>query len=149
MKSLMRTQDSWSLTLIRLGLGIVILAHGLQKLFGWFGGSGTTATLEYFASLGIPAWLGWLGIIAESFGAAFLILGLLARPAAFGILCVMLTAVFLVHAPHGFFMNWVGNQQGEGFEFHILAITMGLVILLWGAGAASVDRMLTRESESG
>lgn len=148
MKWLMKTNDAWSLTLIRLGLGIVILPHGLQKLFGWLGGHGIEGTLQFFASLNIPAWLGWLAIIAESFGATGLILGFLARPAALGILCVMLTALFLVHVPHGFFMNWAGTQEGEGFEFHILAIAMALVILFWGAGAASVDRMVSKEPNS-
>jgi putative oxidoreductase len=73
-----------------------------------------------------------------------LALGCLTRVAAFGILCVMVTAVLTVHTPHGFFMNWYGNQKGEGFEFHLLAIGIALALILGGAGLWSVDASLAR-----
>ncbi len=96
---------------------MVIFPHGAQKLLGWFRGYGFKGTMGYFTGSGIPAPLALLAIIAEFFGPLGLALGLLTRVAAFGIACVMAGAIFRVHRPHGFFMNWFGNQQGEGFEF--------------------------------
>jgi len=76
-------------------------------------------------------------------------LGLLTRVAAFGIACVMVVAIFRVHRPHGFFMNWFGNQQGEGFEFHPLAVGLAVALIVGGAGLWSLDacvgsRLLSR-----
>jgi len=130
--------------LLRLALGVVIFPHGLQKTLGWFGGAGFHGTMGFFTQTGIPAVFAFLAICAESLGGLGLILGCLSRIAAFGIVCVMFVAVFRVHLVNGFFMNWAGTQKGEGFEFHILAIGIGLTILVRGAGAASVDRALTR-----
>ena len=58
----------------------------------------------------------------------------------------MVVAILMVHSRVGFFMNWNGNQPGEGFEFHLLAIALGLVILVKGAGAFSVDRILATQT---
>jgi putative oxidoreductase len=91
----------------------------------------------------IPAPLAFLAICAEFFGGLGLIVGLLSRIAAFGILCNMVVAVLTVHAANGFFMNWTGQQKGEGFEYHLLAIALLLVVMVKGAGALSVDRALT------
>ncbi|MBI3933131.1 MAG: DoxX family protein [Acidobacteria bacterium] len=68
--------------------------------------------------------------------------GLLGRVAAFGVLC-KLVAISLVHLPNGLFMNWTGNQPGEGFEFHLLAIIAALDVMVRGSGAFSVDRALS------
>jgi putative oxidoreductase len=100
--------------------------------------------MEFFTTqLGLPAVVVVLVIIAEFFGALGLILGFLGRVAAFGVLCVMLGAVFMIHLNVGFFMNWYGNQQGEGFEYHLLAIGMVLAVIVRGSGAFSVDRALS------
>ena len=126
-------------------LGVVMLPHGLQKLFGMFGGNGFEATLNSFHDFfGVPALLTVLVILAESFGAAGLILGFLTRLCAFGILLVMLGAVQMVHWKNGFFMNWYGSASGEGIEYHILAIGMAVALLFTGGGKFSVDRMLAR-----
>jgi putative oxidoreductase len=77
-----------------------------------------------------------------------LILGLLARVAAAGIIVNMLVAILMVHHTNGIFMNWYGNQKGEGYEYHLLAIAIGLAIVIRGAGAFSVDRMIGQESKS-
>jgi putative oxidoreductase len=95
--------------------------------------------------MGIPAPLAFLAIAAEFFGGLGLILGFLGRIAAFGIMCNMLVAVVMVHGANGLFMNWAGTQKGEGFEYHLLAIAMALVIIIKGSGALSVDRFLTEE----
>ena len=142
---LLRTDADYSATVARVVLGAVLLPHGVQKLFGWFGGGGVSGTIgDFEAALGIPAFLTVLVIAAESFGALALLLGLGGRLAALGAAGVMLGALALVHAPNGFFMNWAGTQAGEGFEYHLLAIGLALVVVLKGSGALSVDRLLTK-----
>jgi putative oxidoreductase len=146
MRFLLNTHHDYALTILRLTLGVVFLAHGCQKMLGWFGGAGFSATMGYFESSGIPAVFAFLAIAAEFFGGLGLILGLLGRIAAFGILCNMVVAIATVHARNGFFMNWTGKQKGEGFEYHLLAIAMLVVIILQGSGAFSVDELLSRPS---
>jgi putative oxidoreductase len=146
LRKLVSTSGDWSLTLLRLALGVVMFPHGLQKTLGWFGGAGFQGTMGFFTQGGIPVVFAFLAICAEFLGGLGLIVGFLSRIAAFGIICVMVVAVFRVHLANGFFMNWAGNQKGEGFEFHILAIGIGLAILIRGAGAVSVDRAITRAS---
>lgn len=126
----------------RLALGIVILPHGLQKLLGVFGGYGFGPTVEFFTGIGVPAFLAVLIILGESFGALFLILGLISRVSAAAIALIMLGAVFMVHLPNGFFMNWFGAQKGEGFEYHILALGLALIVVLRGGGKWSLDRKI-------
>jgi putative oxidoreductase len=139
------TRDDVGLLVGRLALGIVILPHGLQKTLGLFGGAGFSGTMGFFTQEGLPSILAFLIIIGESFGALGLIVGFLSRLAAFGISLIMLGAIFTVHLPNGFFMNWFGTKPGEGFEFHILAIGLGLVVLIGGAGKWSVDKLLVKE----
>jgi len=139
------TPSDLTLTLIRVGLAIVFFPHGAQKALGWWGGFGFSATMDAFTPQYGPV-LAFLAIAAEFAGSLGLLLGLFGRVAAFGLLCNMLVAVFMVHSKFGFFMNWQNNHAGEGFEFHILAITMLLVILIRGSGAFSVDRALVEKT---
>ena len=146
MRKLLSTPNDLTLTLVRLVLGIVFFAHGAQKMLGWFGGYGFHGTMGFFTQqMGIPAPLAFLAICAEFFGGLGLIVGLLSRIAAFGIIVNMLVAIMTVHHVNGLFMNWYGNQKGEGFEYHLLAIALGLVVLIKGAGALSIDRVLAGE----
>ncbi|HEX6850286.1 MAG TPA: DoxX family protein [Candidatus Polarisedimenticolaceae bacterium] len=134
------TRPDLVLTLVRLVLAGVFLPHGLQKTVGWFGGYGYTGTMQYFTGkMGIPAPLAFAAIAAETLGPIALVLGLGGRVAAAAIVVVMAVAVATTHLPHGFFMNWFGNQNGEGFEFHLLAVALALVVVLRGSGAYSVD----------
>jgi putative oxidoreductase len=142
-RKLMATPDDWTLTLLRLVLGVVFFAHGAQKMLGWWGGNGFSGTMGYFTHSGIPAPLAFLAIAAEFFGGMGLVVGLLSRVAAFGIVVNMLVAVLTVHLPNGLFMNWSGAQKGEGFEYHLLAIALGIAILVKGGGAVSMDRALS------
>jgi len=140
MKKLLATVDDNTLTLMRLVLGVVFFLHGSQKLLGWFGGFGFSGTMNFFTSmLHIPAPFAVLAICAEFFGGIGLILGLLARVAAFGIAVNMVVAVLMVHFANGPFMNWYGNQKGEGYEFHLLVLALAIPIIIRGAGAFSVD----------
>lgn len=143
MKTLFNTRHDGALTLLRIALGLVMFAHGAQKMLGWFGGNGFDGTMGFFTQqMGIPAAFAFLAIVAEFFGALGLIFGFLTRVAAFGIATVLIVAMFKVHVPNGFFMNWFGNQQGEGIEFFLLAIPMAATLIWKGAGAFSVDGWL-------
>jgi len=144
--SLLATDNSSVLTILRVTLGLVILPHGLQKTLGWFGGYGFTGTMGFFTSIGIPAFLGFLAIAAETAGAVALITGLTTRIAAFGIGVNMLVASQM-HKANGFFMNWSGQQKGEGFEYHILAIAIAVVLMIGGAGRFSLDRSLSKTAK--
>ena len=134
MRWLLSTDPSLIQLLLRWTLAIVIFPHGAQKALGWFGGNGFKGTMAYF-NKSFPAPLGLLAIAAEFLGPIGLAIGLLTRVAAFGIACVMVVAVLTTHTQHGFFMNWYGNQKGEGFEFHLLALGIALALILGGAGA--------------
>jgi len=127
------------LALVRFTLGLVMLMHGAQKMLGWWGGPGFSGTMGFFESMGISAPFAFLAIVAEFFGGLGLMIGFLARIAAFGIMVEMIVAIAMVHARNGLFMNWTGKQGGEGFEFHLLAIGMALAVIIGGAGAYSVD----------
>ena len=83
-------------------------------------------------------------IAAEFLGSLLLLAGIFTRFAAFSIGLVMAGAAVLVHAPNGFFMNWFGNQAGEGFEFHLLAIAIASALVIAGGGRSSLDRKLSR-----
>ncbi|MGD1093585.1 MAG: DoxX family protein [Bryobacteraceae bacterium] len=143
-RKLIMTDDATATTILRVVLGVVFFAHGSQKMLGWFGGSGFTATMAFFTgAMHIPALFAFLAIAAEFFGALGLLLGLLTRVAAFGIGMTMLVAVVMVHRHFGFFANWSGSQKGEGIEYHLLALAICTFLMLKGAGAFSVDRKLS------
>ena len=142
--SLLLTDGSVVPFVLRLALAVVIFPHGAQKALGWFGGHGLKGTMAYFTRSGIPAPFALLAIAAEFLGPLGLALGLLTRVAAFGIGCVMLVAIFKVHRPHGFFMNWSGEQKGEGFEFHLLALGLAVAVIVGGGGAWSLGALLAR-----
>lgn len=147
LKKLLSTTDSVSDLIARLALGIVFFPHGAQKALGWFGGYGFAGTYEFFtAKMGIPGPLVVLVIAAEFLGALGLVFGCLSRVAAFGVFCVMVVAVAMVHWPVGFFMNWAATYPAgtEGFEYHILAIGLALCVMIRGAGPYSIDRALSR-----
>lgn len=145
LQRLLATPKSPALALVRVVLGAVIFAHGAQKVLGWFGGAGPSGTIGYFdQAFGIPAVLAILVMAAEFLGGLGLIVGALGRVAAVGVIAVMVGAVSLVHIENGFFMNWSGQQGGQGFEFHLLAIAMALAVLIRGSGAFSVDRQFAK-----
>ena len=144
MRKWIATPNDWTLTLLRLAAGIMILAHGLQKTLGWFGGPGFSAQMAGFEAGGIPAVFAFLAIMAEFLGGIGLILGALTRIAAFGLAVNMIVAVYMFNWANGFFMNWGGRQKGEGFEFHMLAIAIAIVLMAKGGGAASIDRALAK-----
>ena len=144
---LLRTDNDMVLTVVRLILGIVFFFHGAQKMLGWFGGYGFHGTMGFFTHNGVPAVLAFLAIAAEFFGSLGLIVGFLTRIAAFGITCNILVAIATVHIHYGIFMNWFGNQKGEGFEYHLLVLALTFLIMVRGAGALSIDWLLSHPAE--
>lgn len=147
--ALIKTDRDGSGLVLRVVLGGVMFAHGAQKLFGWFGGHGFSGTMQHFTeSMGIPAVLAFLAIMAESVGALALVAGFLTRVAALGIGVVMAVAIVMVHADVGFFMNWSGQQSGEGFEYHLLALAMVAALVWRGGGKFSLDGLIQSVMES-
>ena len=144
-KTLLHTTDAIGPAILRWTLAVVLFPHGAQKLLGWFGGHGFQGTMGYLTDgIGLPWVIALLVIVIEFFGPLGLALGLLSRPAAFGVASVMVGAVATTHWPHGFFMNWAGNQAGEGFEYHLLVLGLALALMVEGGGALSLDRKLSR-----
>lgn len=133
-------------TVARLTLGLVMLPHALQKVFGWFGGYGLEGTYGFFTTkLGLPGFIAGAVIFVELFASLLLIAGAITRVAAAGILAIMIGAIITTHADNGFFMNWSATQAGEGYEYHLLAIGLAIVTIILGGGALSVDRLLTKQ----
>lgn len=130
------------LLILRLAMGVVMFPHGAQKMLGWFGGPGFAGTMHFFTGMAhIPSFLALLAILAEFLGSIFLIVGALTRLAAAAITTNMVVAVFLVHIHNGFFMNWSGQQKGEGVEYFIYAIAVGVTLIVTGAGRFSIDAL--------
>jgi len=143
-RKLIGTDNDPATSILRLVLGVIFFAHGAQKMLGWFGGYGFAGTMGFFTGvMHIPALFAFLAIAAEFFGGLGLIFGFLTRIAAFGIFSNMVVAVAMVHRHFGFFVNWTGAQKGEGYEYHLLVLAITAFLMIRGAGAASVDRMLS------
>jgi putative oxidoreductase len=141
---ILATDSNWVPTLARIILGIIFFAHGSQKVFGWFGGPGLRQTLRTMTEfVGLPPVLALAAVGAEFVGGVALIVGFLGRISALGIAVNMLAAIFMVHGKYGLFMNWFGDRKGHGIEYHLLAIALAIVIIANGAGAFSLDRMLS------
>lgn len=150
LKLIFQTRESSCALIIRLALGFVMLAHGLQKVFGWFGGQGISGTIHTFTqNLGFALWVPILLMVIEFLGSIALILGFFTRVAAFGIGCSMAVCAYLYHIQNGFFINWFGNQKGEGIEYHILVLAICLSLLIQGGGSFSVDQRLTEQGLDG
>jgi putative oxidoreductase len=130
----------WVLLVTRLLVAFVTAMHGVQKLFGWFGGYGFDGTLQFFTqTIGLPYIFGVLIILAETVGMIALALGVFSRVFSGAVVAIMLGAIFSFHLPNGFYMNWGGKLAGEGYEYHLLMIGLTLPVLLLGGGTFSLD----------
>ena len=138
--SVMTTRAGWGITVLRIIVGIIFMAHGSQKLFGWFGGGGLAGTAQFMESLGLtPATLmAALSGGAEFFGGLALVIGLLVRPAAVALIGLLVVAIFSVHINNGLFM------QNNGYEFALAPLGGAVAVLFEGAGRASVDAAISR-----
>ena len=142
-RTIFKTTDSIAALTIRVFLGGVVFVHGAQKLLGWFGGYGFTGTMDYFTeTVGLPWIIAFMVIILESIGAIAMVAGIATRVLAIGYVFLGMGIVFTSHLEHGFFMNWFGNQQGEGYEYFLLWIGMAISLIISGGGAYSIDRII-------
>lgn len=140
------TGDHWTGFITRITLGLLMLPHGLQKTFGMFGGYGFSGTMGWFTgTMHLPWLLAAFIIMAECIGAISLIAGLATRFWAFAMIPLMIGAVLMVHISNGWFMDWNGTMNGEGYEYHIAIIALAVIVMLNGGGRYSVDRLLIRK----
>jgi putative oxidoreductase len=147
MKKIFQTGESNATAILRVVLGITLFPHGAQKLLGWFGGYGFNGTMGFLTgAAGLPWIIAFLVIVIEFFGALALIFGFATRIVAVGIIALFAGIVFTSHLQNGFFMNWAGNQGGEGYEYHLLVIGIALALLVSGAGKWSVDHALQNKN---
>ena len=130
------------LLILRVGLGIVMFAHGAQKALGWFGGPGVASWVGSLRAMGVPAPFAWLGMLAEFVGGPCVLLGAFTRIAALGFAVNMLVAIFAVHRTVGFFMNWASVAgRGEGWEYAFALLAASVALVLTGPGRyALIDR---------
>lgn len=143
MKKLFATGNNAAATIVRIMLGLVIFPHGAQKLLGWYGGFGFTGMMQYFTdTMHLPWLIGFIVILVEFFGALFLIAGFATRINSLLMIAVFLGVIFTTNIHNGFFMNWFGNQKGEGMEFSLLVLGMAASLVVSGGGAASADRLI-------
>ncbi|WP_421911913.1 DoxX family protein [Marinobacter sp.] len=137
---LLNTNAGWGALALRIPVGIIFVAHGAQKLFGWFGGYGLEGTGQWMDSIGLsPGYL--MALLAggtEFLGGLALIIGLLVRPASAALAFAMLIAIFSVHIQNGLFMS------NNGYEFGLALLAASVSLLFSGAGRASVDRLVTK-----
>ena len=137
---LLATDAGWGTLALRLTAGAIFVAHGAQKLFGWFGGYGLEGTGQWMQSIGLaPGYLmALLAGAAEFFGGLALIVGLLVRPAAVSLAVAMLVAIFSVHIGKGLFV------AQNGYEFALALLGVALALAVNGGGRASIDRAMTQ-----
>ena len=147
-KLIFTTSGSYAPLMLRVFLAVVIFPHGAQKLFGWFGGYGFEGSMAYFTdTVGLPWIIGLLTILLESVGALALIAGLATRFFAAAYAFLAIGIMFTTHIEYGFFMNWFGNQAGEGFEYFLLWIGMAAALMVTGGGKYSIDSILDTEDK--
>ena len=140
-KALFHSNAGFAALVLRVPVGLVLAAHGAQKLFGWFGGYGLEGTGQWLASIGLePGYLmALLAGSAEFFGGLALVLGLLTRPAAVVAAFTMLVAIFSVHIGNGLFM------ANNGYEYALTLFVVTVALAIQGAGRFAVDNLFQKE----
>jgi putative oxidoreductase len=136
---ILATEEQLGSLALRLPIGIIFMAHGAQKLFGWFGGYGLDGTGQWMASIGLePGYL--MALLAgsgEFFGGLAILLGLLTRPAAAVLAFTMAVAIVTVHLGNGLFM------ANNGYEFGLALLAASVALVALGGGSLSLDRVLS------
>lgn len=138
-QTITKTTSGVASTILRIPVGLILMAHGAQKLFGMFGGYGLEGTGQFMASLGLePGYLmALLAGSAEFFGGLALVIGLLVRPASAVIAFTMVMAIFSVHISNGLFM------ANNGYEYALTLLIVAMSLVFSGAGAFSVDKVIS------
>jgi putative oxidoreductase len=137
-QTLLKSTGGYAALILRVPVGLILAAHGAQKLFGWFGGYGLEGTGQWMASIGLePGYLmALMSGSAEFFGGLALALGLLTRPAALVTAFTMLIAIFSVHISNGLFMS------NNGYEYALTLLVVTLALTVQGAGRFALDNAL-------
>jgi putative oxidoreductase len=139
-----KTDNNWTGLITRLTIGLVMFPHGAQKVFGWFGGHGFSMEMGFFTeTLHLPWLIAFLVIFIEFFGAISLIIGFASRLWSIAMVILFIGIIFTEHLQNGFFMNWFGNQKGEGYEYHLLIIGLSITTFINGSGKFSIDKQIT------
>lgn len=125
---------------LRVVLGVVMMAHGSQKLFGAFGGGGLSGTSGFFDQIGLRPGLFWATVVAvvETFGGLLVFVGFLTRAASVLIAITMFVAMVHVHFPNGFFL------KDSGVEFALVLFSMATALAFLGPGALAADGKATK-----
>jgi putative oxidoreductase len=141
LKRITQSESGFSALALRIPIGIIFIAHGAQKLFGWFGGYGLDGTGQWMDSIGLsPGYLmALLAGSAEFFGGLFILIGLLTRPTAIVLAFTMVVAIFSTHFANGLFMS------NNGYEFALALLAASVSLALSGAGKLSLDKVLLRK----
>jgi putative oxidoreductase len=141
----------YGLSVLRLCVGAIFVAHGAQKLFGVWGGPGLSGTTSMMTGLGLPypSVMAILLTLSEFCGGILLLLGWLTPWASVSLVIAMIVAIWKVHGPNGFFMNWANTPgQGHGIEYNLALAGALLCLLLAGPGALSIDDWRSRTHEA-
>lgn len=145
MNKILITESNWGALAARLTLGIVLFPHGAQKMLGLFGGYGFTGTMDAFTNqMHLPWIVAFTVIMIEFFGSISLLLGFASRLWSLAIAGLFIGIIFTTHLEHGFFMNWFGNQAGEGYEYALLVIGIAVAVLINGSGKYALDAHLVK-----
>ena len=142
-QKLLVTQPRLGFSTSRLTLGLVLFPHGAQKMLGLFGGYGFAGTMQFFTEqMELPSIIALSIITIEFIGSISLLLGLLSRLWAIAFIGLFLGIILTTQWQHGFFMNWLGQQEGEGYEYSILIIGLALSTLINGGGKYAMDNII-------
>jgi putative oxidoreductase len=146
-KKLFETSEDITPFVLRVFVGFLMLMHGMQKLFGWFGGEGMSGTMTHLMGMGMPAYLATLYMMCDPLVCLGLVPGFMTRIAALLLTIEMTVAIFMIQLPYGLFMNWSGRQSGEGMEYNLLVIVVAIALMIRGGGKWSIDRLISRMIE--
>ncbi|MBG9991467.1 DoxX family protein [Pseudoalteromonas sp. NZS37] len=141
LNTLLSSKAGVAALILRVPVGLILAAHGAQKLFAWFGGYGLEGTGQWMASIGLEPgyWLAMMAGSAEFFGGIALAIGLLTRPAAVVAGFTMMIAIFSVHISNGLFM------ANNGYEYALTLLVVTVVLAIQGAGSFSLDNVLVKK----
>lgn len=147
--NILKTQNDWMGFIVRLTVGLVLLPHGAQSMLGLFGGYGFNGTLDFLTTqMGLPWLVAFFVPIIEFIGSISLIIGFASRLWSIAIIFLFIGIIFTTQLENGFFMNWFGTQNGEGFEYSLLLIGTSIAVLTSGSGKYSIDNLLNKKRTS-
>ncbi|MEO7453331.1 MAG: DoxX family protein [Fimbriimonadales bacterium] len=126
------TATDAGILLLRIALAVVFIAHGGQKVFGWFGGDGLATTVANMSQGGIPSPLAYLAAFTEFFGGVAVHIGLFTRLASLGLAITMGVAMFKVHFAKGFFL------ADKGYEYTFVLMLLALALMILGPGRLAI-----------